>query len=387
MKDSKGIWTGEFIRMFIYSMAICMGMNMLNVIVPLYTTEVLGKSTAVAGLMSTIYTVSACVSRPVNSLLTDQVGRQKIMILGGLLFAFGCAFCGVVPSLAVLAISRVFMGVGYSAGSTASNTASMDVIPPERMSEGVGYFGMSQSVGSTIGSAVAAFVLVWLGNQYSMLAVAAAGLIAVLAALFVRYERNRPVTPAAEKKSGPMFEKTAILPSVFQGVSLFMITLLMCFMALYIVHIGLPASVAGTFFTVSSVVIILVRMLLSNAMNRWSVTWFMVPGYGALLAACLILPGAETVGMLMVVSVLFGLAHGLIWMALGSEAVRKAPPEGRGAANATFYFAFDAAIGLGAAFWGGMIDGVGYDICYRIVAVAALVLAILSLLLFRKEKA
>lgn len=389
MKKANGIVTPEFIRLFIYSMAICMGMNMLNVIVPLYTTETLGKSTAVAGLMSTVYTIAACVSRPVNGVLTDRLGRQKVMILGGVLFAFGCALCGFVPALVVLVISRIFMGVGYSAGSTACNTASMDVIPAERMSEGIGYFGMSQSASSALGSAVAAFALLWLGNQYSMLAVAAVGVIGVAAALMVRYEKKpgyvKPVPPEG-KKSGPMFERTAILPSVFQGVSLFMITLLMCFMTLYIVHIGLPASAAGTFFTISSIVIVVVRMGFSNLMNRLPVTVFMIPGYLALIASCLILPHVSTTAALMGISVLFGLAHGLIWMALGSEAVRLAPPEGRGAANATFYFAFDAAIGLGAAFWGTMIDTVGYNVCYNIVAVCAAVLAVLCIPVFRKRR-
>ena len=388
MKKQNAIVTPEFIRLFVYSMAMLMGMNMLNVIVPLYTTETLGSTTAMAGLMSTVYTIAACVSRPVNGGLTDRLGRRKVMIVGGLLFAAGCVLCGFVPALAVLAASRVLMGIGYSAGTTACNTASMDVIPADRMSEGIGYFGVSQSVGSTIGSAVAAMALVWLGNQYSMLGVAAAGLLCVIVALFVRYERKpgyvKP-SPQEGKKAGAAFEKTAILPSVFEGLSLFLITLLMCFMTLYIVHVGLSASVAGTFFTVSSVVIILVRMGFSGLMNRLPVWVFLIPGYLALIAACVLLPYCSTVMHFMGISLLFGIAHGGIWMALGSEAVRLAPAEKRGAANATFYFAFDAAIGLGAAFWGAMIDGVGYNTCYTIAAIAGLVLLVACVPVFRKR--
>ena len=389
MNKKSAIVGPEFIRLFIYSMFLLVGMNMLNVIVPLYTTEVLGRSTAVAGLMSTVYTIAACVSRPVNGVLTDRLGRQKVMIAGGILFALGCAVCGFVPALAVLAVCRVFMGVGYSAGSTACNTASMDVIPEDRMSEGIGYFGASQSVGSTIGSAVAAGVLVWMGSQYSMLGTAAAGLLCVIVALFVRYEKKpgyvKPA-PAAGKK-GAAFEKTAIVPSVFEGLSLFLVTLMMCFMTLYIVHVGLPATVAGTFFTVSSVVTILVRMGFSGLMNRLPVWVFLIPGYLALIAACLLLPHCSTAMHFMGMSILFALAHGGIWMALGSEAVRLAPAEKRGAANATFYFAFDAAIGLGAAFWGAMIDGVGYNTCFTIAAIAAAVLMVACVPVFKGRKA
>ena len=385
MNKKTAIVSPEFIRLFIYSMVILMGMNMLNVIVPLYTTEVLGQTTAVAGLMSTVYTIAACVSRPVNGVLTDRLGRQKVMIVGGILFAAGCAFCGLVPALAVLVVSRVLMGVGYSAGTTACNTASMDVIPADRMSEGIGYFGASQSVGSTIGSAVAAVLLVWLGTQYSMLGTAAAGLLCVVVALFVRYEKKPGfVMPAPQKgEKGAAFEKTAILPSVYQGMSLFLITLPMCFMTLYIVHVGLPGTVAGTFFTISSVVIIVIRMGLSGLMNRLPAWVFMIPGYLAIIGVCLLLPYCTTTVHFMGIAVLFGITHGIIWMALGSEAVRLAPAEKRGAANATFYFAFDAAIGLGAAFWGAMIDGVGYNTCFTITAIAATVLMISCVPVFR----
>ena len=385
MKKQNAVITPEFVRLFIYSVAICIGMNMLNVVVPLYTTETLGKTTAVAGLMSTVYTIAACVSRPINGALTDRLGRQKIMIVGGILFAVGCALCGFIPSLAILAVSRVLMGVGYSAGTTACNTGSMDVIPPDRMSEGIGYFGMSQSAASALGSALAAVTVVWIGNQYSMLVIGAMGVIGVLVALFIRYEKKPGYVKPAAAKGGAFFEKTAILPSVFEGLSLFLITCLMCFMTLYIVHIGLPASVAGSFFTVSSVVIVAVRMIFSKAMNRLPVAVFLVPGYAALIAACLLLPHCSTTAHLMAMAVLFGIAHGGIWMALGSEAVRLAPPEGPGAANSTFYFAFDPAIGLGAAFWGAMIDSVGYVTCYHIIALAAAVLAIVCIPVFRKR--
>lgn len=387
MKKENAVITPEFIRLFVYSLVICIGMNMLNVIVPLYTTETLGGTTAIAGLMSTVYTFSACISRPLNSYLTDRCGRRRIMILGGVLFALGAFLCGAVPAIWMLVVTRAVMGIGYSAGSTANNTASTDIIPPDRMSEGIGYFGMSQSVASALGPAVAAGVIAIVGNRLSMISVGVIGVLGIIVALFVRYEKKpgyaKPVPEGG--KSGGMFEKSAIMPSVYEGLSLFFVALLMCFMTLYIVHRGFSSSTAGNFFVVSSVVIVVIRMAFSKLMNRLSVTVFLIPGYIALLAACLLLPRCTVSAHLMGMAVLFGIAHGVIWMALGSEAVRLAPPEGRGAANATFYFVFDASIGLGAAFWGTMIDRAGYDTCFRIAAIAAAVLAVACIPVFRKR--
>jgi len=143
--------------------------------------------------------------------------------------------------------------------------------------------------------------------------------------------------------------------------------------------------VAGSFFVVASIVIVAVRLLGSNLMNRLHALWFLIPGFAALAALCISLPLVNTVMGFMVCGVIYGLAHGIIWMVLGSEAVRQAPADRRGAANATFYFAFDAGIGLGASFWGAMIDNIGYEKCFVAIIAAAAVLALVSVPVFRRR--
>lgn len=386
MEQKERIVTGNFILLFFVSIAVCTGMNMLNVIVPLYVTESLKGTTGIAGLMTTVYTIAACASRPVNGVLTDRLGRRTIMFAGALLFSIACLLCGLIPAISALAICRILMGIGYSAATTANNTASTDVIPASRLTEGVGYFGMSQSVASAFGPALASVVLAAVGNQQSVLVVAGVGAVACILSAAVRYEAAPDYhKPKKTPKSGGFFEKTALMPALFQGLSLFLISCLMCFMALYIVSKGLSAGVAGSFFAVASVVIVSVRLLGARWLSRFPTQAFLVTGY-LLLIACVLLPMVGSVPGILGIGLLYGAAHGTIWMTLGSEAVRLAPPERRGAANATFYFAFDAAIGLGAAFWGNMIDRVGYRVCFTVIAVGAAILAVASILAFRQRR-
>lgn len=383
--------TKDFILLFIVSVAICTAMNMLNVIVPLYVTETLKGTASAAGLMTTIYTVSACVTRPISGTLTDRWGRRVLMVVGSLVYGLSCLVSGLIPTVLALGICRVFMGIGYAGASTANNTASTDVIPQDRLAEGIGYFGMSQSVASAIGPAIAAVVMTAVGNQSSMLVVAGVCGLSMVISLMVGYEKRpgyqKPVVETAEKAAGGFFEKTAIIPSLFQGIFLFIISCPMCFMPLYIVYRGQSAAVASSFFVVASIVIVAVRLLFSGLMNKWGSLSFLIPGIGSLIILCIALPMANTVFGLMVCGVLYGLAHGIVWMVLGSEAVAHAPGERRGAANATFYFAFDAGIGLGAAFWGMMIDNAGYNTCFLIIAIAAFALMLAGIPVFRRKKA
>ena len=388
MKQKESMVTTSFVLLFAFSVAICTGMNMLNVIVPLYVTETLGGMASTAGLMTTVYTVSSCLSRPINGILTDKIGRRVMMLLGSLLFCLGCLFAGLIPAIAALTVCRILMGVGYSAANTANNTASTDVIPQERLAEGIGYFGMSQSVASAIGPALAAVVLTAVGNQKSLLVVSGVSLLALLLTATIRYERapgyQRPQPQQQEK--GGFFERTALLPSVFMGLFLLLLSCIMCFMSLYIVHRGFSAGVAGSFCVVASVMIVGIRLVGSRWMQRFGTLWFLLPGLALMALLCGALPLVSSVAGILVCGGIFGAADGIVWMVLGSEAVRLAPPDRRGAANATFYFAFDAAIGLGAAFWGVMIDWVGYNTCFGIIAGGAALLALAGVVCFKGKR-
>lgn len=387
MATKKKILTKEFVLLFIFSVVICSAMNMLNVLVPLYVTEDLGHTAAVSGFLSTVYTIASCVSRPVNGIIVERFGRRRIMFLGALLYGAACFACGLIPAIGLMFVCRALMGIGYSAASTANNTASTDVIPPEHMSEGVGYFGMSQSIASAIGPAIVAFIIAAVGNRGALNATGIICLGACVCALAVTYEKNaKKSEPAAEKQKTPFFERTAIVASLFQGVSLFFFSCAMCFMTLYIVSRGHSSSVCGTFYVISSVCIVGVRLLLSRFVSRFPHRVMLVPAFAMLAAMFLLLPKAETVAHFWALALLYGVGYGIYWMVFGSEAVRRAAPECRGAANATFYFAFDAAIGIGASVWGLLIDNIGYNSCFIICALGFGLIAIASAIVFGKKR-
>ena len=59
-------------------------------------------------------------------------------------------------------------------------------------------------------------------------------------------------------------------------------------------------------------------------------------------------------------------------------AVSIAPPQRRGAANSTFLCAYDMGIGLGGGIAGVLIDMIGYNYMFAIIAIAN----ILSILIY-----
>ena len=387
-KPKSKLLTKDFVLLFVFSVAICAVMNMLNMSVPLYVTETLGSTTAMAGVMTTIYMISSCVMRPISGVLTDKFGRRVVMIIGAAIFALSVFLSGLIPSIVLLSVMRVFMGVGYASSSTAFNTASTDVMPPERLSEGIGYFGIAQNVASAFAPALCSAIILSVGNQSSFYYVAGICVVGLIVVLFVDYEKKPGYKrPVAKHQSlvQQFYEKSAVVPALYELVSLFFVSCVMIFMTLYIVSKGFDSSVAGVFFLISSIVIVLIRLLLSHLMEKLPVYVFMIPGYAALVLFCLIIPSVNSIIGIYAMALLYGIEHGLVWMALGSEAVRLAPPAKRGTANALFYLGFDLACAIGGTVWGVLIDSLGYDSCFKIVAIACAVLAVLSYPVFRKR--
>lgn len=388
-KDGK-IFNRYFVLLFITSVCFCFASEMLNVVLPLYVTEDLGKTASVCGLMTTFYTVASAVCRPVSGLLTDKLTRRIVMVVGCGLYAAGIFLCGFIPMLATAFCCRILQGVGYSAASTANVAASNDVTPKDRLSEGTGYFGISHTLPSLFGPIIVTALIGRIGNRYTQYVIAVACVLATVLSLFANYEKKpeyaRSVPAETEKaRKGAFIEPTAVVPSLIQFGSLFFTSSLMVFSTLFFTAQKLPASYLSAYLTTTGVTILAVRTLLSRFVGRVNPLVLLIPAWIAGVAECLLLPRIDSMLASIAMGVLFGCVHGIVWMTNGALAVSRAAPQRRGAANGTFYLAFDAAIGIGAAVWGWMIDAVGYANTYRITACGYVLMAFIAVAVFRKR--
>ena len=390
-KQSGRIFNRYFILLFLISVCFCFASEMLNVVLPLYVTQDLGRTAAISGLMTTVYTVASAASRPVNGLFTDKLTRRIVMAVGCGLYAVGIFLCGLIPVLATALCCRMFQGVGYSAASTSNMAASNDILPKEKFSEGVGYFGISHTLPSLFGPVIVTTLITAIGNRGTQYVIAAICLLATVLALFANYEKKpeyaNPVPVESDKTpKGAFIEPTAVVPSLIQFGSLFFTSSIMVFCTLFFTARGLPMGHLSAYLTTTGVSILLVRVLFSRFVGKVNPLALLIPAWVAGIAECLLLPAVQSVAASIAMGVLFGCVHGIVWMTNGALAVSRAVPQRRGAANATFYLAFDASIGIGAAVWGALIDIAGYVTTYRVTACGYVIMAIVSILIFRKGK-
>lgn len=386
----RAIFNRYFILLFVTSVCFCTATEMNNVVLPLYVTEDLGGTAATMGLMTTLYTVTSALSRPVNGILTDRFPRRLVMLVGCALYAAGIFICGFIPVLIAALMARAVQGIGYSAASTANMAASNDVIPHEHLNEGVGYFGISQTLPSLFAPLLATTLVTVIGNRSSQYVIAAFCVAATLLSLLVNYEKKPQYAAEVrhkEKEKGAFIEVSALPSSLIQFGSLFCTTSIMVFMPLFFTFQELSHGLLGAYLTTVGVAILLFRSLLSRFVGRVNPLVLLVPAWLCGIAECLLLPYCRTMLSCIIMGILFGAAHGVVWMTNGSLAVNQAPAHRRGAANATFYLAFDGAISIAATVWGVCIDALGYVGTYRLTACGYALMILIAIFVYKRKKA
>ena len=131
------LWTPAFVLVSLVNLATFMAFNMTNTGMPVFVS-MLGGSPFQVGLVTTLTTASALVTRPFTGLMVDRFGRKGILLAGVIVTLGSVALFPIVPIVPAILGLRFIQGLGWGLSSTATSTIAADVIPPRRFAEGLG---------------------------------------------------------------------------------------------------------------------------------------------------------------------------------------------------------------------------------------------------------
>ncbi len=333
----------------------------LNTTLPIYI-EQFGGTTRIAGLALTSLTLAAIISRPVTGWCIDKYGRRLFLIIGLLLFLLpSLVFISMIPVLWLI-LFRFVQGLGWGVGHTAVTNVALDVMPSRRMGEGLGYFTLFNSLAMALSPAIA----LWLIYQYSFQELFLVSSLVIICTLivtfFIRYTK---VEKPLEGERPAFLEKSALLPSLIMFLIIFSYSSIMSFLALYALDLGLQT--AGYFFTSVALTTMIARPLSGYIMDRTGKKGFDICfGIGTIapIIAQVIVAFLSTTLHLVISGLLYGLCVGFVYSIILILTVRRAPPEKKGAANATFWTAADVGLAGGSVFWGFIAAAAGYQVMF-----------------------
>ena len=122
-----------------------------------------GASQTDIGLIMGAFSLSAVLCRPWVAAMIDRFGRKRSLTLGTLIMTVVplgyIALGGRLHEIYVfLLMLRILHGIGLALCSTAIFTYVADIIPPYRLNEGLGIFGVSGLTGLAVGPMLAEMV-------------------------------------------------------------------------------------------------------------------------------------------------------------------------------------------------------------------------------------
>lgn len=378
IQDNKPrLWTMNYVNTLTVSLIINISSNILITLLPLFIVS-MGGNNSLAGLLMTFLTISALIFRPFFGKMLDDKGRRIVLIFGLCLFAVSTLLLVVSSNIFLLFVLRFFQGIGLSAYSTALGTILSDVVPAPRISEGVGYFGISATIAMAIGPTLGLYLCERLGYQATYIIAFGISLASIFFANLINYEGEKrnsidknqddmvaasKTTVMSQKPSGKGFiEKSSVRPCIVLLFIVFAISAVFSFMPIF----GKVRNIdnIGLFFTVYAISMILARLVSGKATDHFGYLKVFLPAITITFILFLTLAFAYSLPVVLLAAVFYGVGYGTVQPIMNTIVIKLSPPERRGAANATYYATLDTGIGIGAFVWGMVSQIAGFTVVF-----------------------
>lgn len=322
----------------------------------------LGATAAMMGVLTALMNACSLVVRPVAGNLSDRLPKRHLAAAGAALMLVTALGQALAPNTVLLAAMRLANGAGYSLCSVCMSTWFAETLPPARLGQGMGFFGLMNALGMAVGPALGIAVSDALGYRLAL------GLSAVFAALSlagILLVRNGGAVRGrrgahAEKDALPrvrLLDRRAVPSAVV--VALFTVPYMatQAFLVSYAEARGLDVP-TGAFFTVYAASLMVLRVLLGRAFDRVGFVPFVVAsGVSAAASLVLLATMTDAVGLLLAAPFMAG-GYGVMCSVCQSTAVRAVGPEHVGLANSTYYMGFDVGMTLGPVIGGALFGAV-----------------------------
>lgn len=355
------LWSANFTRLVLITLLAFTVRQMAMSSFPMLVNWA-GGSVALAGGLTMLLTVASLVMRLFSGPLTDKLGRHKVMLIGVLLYLFSMLLIALWPAMGVIAAMQLLFGAGIANLTTASGAAVVDVTPPSRLGEGLGYYTLGNSIAMAIGPSLG-LALIGSTENYAAMYFCAAALLAVTGVLCWQVRYQAPPTELHKKFDlREVLEPATIPASVIQFFAIFSFTSVISYVASYAQQQGIGG--VGSFFVVYAVGMILVRLVVGKVVDRYSEKLVTVLAFLVMAGAFVGIVYAVDLAALMAAALALGFGQGAVMPALQKAAMKYVPPQRRGAGNATYQLFADIGTGFGAAVWGVLAETAGYASIY-----------------------
>jgi len=317
------------------------------------------------GLILSSYTLAALLIRPFAGFVLDMVYRKPVYLLAYLFFVLSFVGYPLANTIGLFLFFRILHGFTFGFVTTAGNSLVVDIMPSSRRGEGLGYFGLANTLAMAIGPMTGLFMHEIYSFDTIFYMAIGSGLLGFL---FVSTVKSKNM--ADKNKQQPMaFDRFFLFKGFNAGLCLLLLGIpygmAVTYIALYGKEIGIQSGV-GVFFTLMAVGLGISRLISGKMVDRGKLvtvitygTLMGAIGFFALAALKFIQDETSVLVLFYIISLLIGISYGLIFPAYNTLFVNLAPNNRRATASSTYMTSWDIGVGIGLVSGGWIGDSKG----------------------------
>ncbi|MDR2611184.1 MAG: MFS transporter [Clostridiales Family XIII bacterium] len=386
MKKTRGdapakpkLWTKDYIVLCAVNVLFSYGFSMMMPLLALYIVACGGDSKDV-GITSAGFTMAAILMRFVSPLILDKMNRKLLLALCTAISAGISLGYTFTDTVAGILLYRILMGFAFGIVSALCTTLAADILPDLRRGEGIGYFGMGNTLMSALSPVAALYLAEHTGYPAAFVTACVGQLLCTVAVGFFRPPRE-VIAPRPQKhaKAPPfvsrVFDKALLLHMILLVLFGLYRSSELNFLPLLAVEKGIKNF--PVFYFCQTGVSFLTRMVIGSLYDRKGAAYVMIPGGVMALIGIYLFSISNSLDVLLLAGAFNGMMLGAVQPGLQAWAIDCVAPERRSIASAAYFSYYDIGLGIGAFIMGYMARGNGYSLIYTLALIpAALFLAV-----------
>ncbi|SFK56319.1 Predicted arabinose efflux permease, MFS family [Halobacillus dabanensis] len=381
------LWTWPFIFLILANLFTFMSFQMLLPNLPPYI-ESIGGSSLQIGLITTTFAFAAIIIRPFIGHILMTRPRKALVLIGAGALLIMTALYPITQIVVVLLVIRFIHGLAWGWSTTVNGTAAVDLVPRRRVGEGMGYFGLSVTVGMIMAPSLGIYL--YQNYSFNLLIIIAIALGLIAIALFSVTSFVTPKQVYKNQEDPPRFSFTG---SLIEKRSWYpaLVTILNTFgygsVVTYIVIFGNEQGLTGTFlfYFFNALFATISRPITGRYFDKRGPWKLIIICSFVSFIAMWILALASTNLHLVIAGALFGIGFGSMMPALQAWVISKTTTERSGIANGMYYSSIDLGIGSSALILGFIYQFVTTATLFKLSSFLFIIVMVLTVIDYRKQ--
>lgn len=341
------IYTPQFWLLCASSLLFFASFNMIIPKLPAYLTSLGGAE--YKGLIISLFTITAMISRPFSGKIADKVGRIPVMLIGISVCVGISLLYPLLTSITGFLALRLVHGFSTGFSPTGATAYLSDIIPHNRRGEAMGLLGTAGTVGMAAGLAVGPSIANDFGLDvmfYCSSAMAALSIVVLLGIKETLKVRQGFSTQVFKIHKRDLLEPKVLVPCLVMLLSTYAYGAVFTVVPDFCLHVGIKNE--GLPFVFLTIFSLSVRLLAGKASDKYGRKKIVLLSTLIIAAAMLVLALSTTPVMLITAIAMYGLAQGMTSPTLLAWATDLSDEKHRGRGISSLYIFMELGIGIGA---------------------------------------